>query len=74
MRFLRRYLSVCTMLLLAAIPVRAQAPADRAFFDSLLNKLATASAATALPSESLCSNRGADLARLCQGLIVQRRG
>lgn len=74
MRPAGRYLILCTTLLLAAHPAHAQAPADRAFFDSLLNKLATASTATGLPSESLCNNRGADLARLCQGLIVQRRG
>ena len=74
MRFTGRHLTICTLLLVAAHPAHAQGPADRAFFDSLLNKLATASNATALPSEMLCASRGADLARLCQGLITQRRG
>ncbi len=74
MQFISRYLTICAMLVVAATPAPAQGPVDRTFFDSLLNQLATASTTTALPSESLCSNRGAELARLCQGLIVQRRG
>ncbi len=62
MPFLRRCLTICSILCFATTPARAQAPADRPFVDSLLTKLATASTAAALPSESLCGNRGADLA------------
>ena len=74
MRFGRRYLTTCTMLLLAAVPAYSQAPADRAFFDSLLGQLTAASKTSALPTDSRCASRSTDLARLCQGLIEQRRG
>ena len=74
MRFACRYLTTCTVLLLAVVPAQAQAPADRAFFDTLLTHLAAATKTTALPPDSRCANRSTDLARLCQGLIAQRRG
>ncbi len=73
MPLLRWCLLVGALLLVAITPARAQDSADRAFLDSLLPRLVAATTAT-LPSESACTWRSADLARLCQGLIVGRRG
>ena len=73
MPLLRCCLLVGALLLVATTPARAQDPADRAFVDSLVQRLAKATTTT-LPPESQCTGRSAGLARLCQGLIVGRRG
>jgi hypothetical protein len=73
MQLLRWCLLVGAIVLVATKPARAQGPADRVFLDSLVRRLAEVTTTT-LPPESACTGRSADLARLCLGLIVGRRG